>query len=89
MQDFLKTDALFFLNEYDKISNRDLITFFPEAEVKVIHSTPLRICDGEYFCRAKLDALKDSIVIMPGFFFFLFVLKFFQNLFFFKKKKRV
>ena len=68
MQDFLKTDALFFLSQHQKIIDRGLITFFPETEVKVINLTPLTICDAEHYCRAKLDALKDSIVTMPGYF---------------------
>ena len=69
MQDFLKTDALFFLSQYQKIIDRGLITFFPETEVKVINLTPLTVCDAEHCCRAKLDALKNTIVTMPGLFF--------------------
>lgn len=68
MQDFLKTDALFFLSQYQKIIDRGLITFFPETEVKVINLTPLTVCDAEHSCRAKLDALKNTIVTMPGLF---------------------
>lgn len=87
MQDFLKTDALFFLSEYQKIIDRGIITFFPETEVKVINLSPLTICDGGHYCRAKLEALKDSIVTMPGL-FIIYISFYFGEIFFFKINKQ-